>query len=324
MNATAPNIVVLIPCFNESITIGDVIANFRQALPEARIYVYDNNSSDDTIERARKAGGIVCEEHRQGKGHVVRRMFRDIDADWYVMVDGDNTYDASLAPEMLRIAMSGPYDLVNCVRRDVEQEAYRGGHRIGNRLLTAAVQIIFGHPIRDMLSGYKVFSRRFVKSFPAFSGGFDIETELTVHALELDMPIAYIEGAYRGRVSGSESKLKTYRDGFRILRFIIALLKHERPLLLFGSCGLILALVSLVLGTPVVMYYLHTGLVPRFPTAILAMGIMLLAFLSMTTGIILDTVTRGRNEIRRLIYLQITAPTKPEPSIDDRRTFTIT
>ena len=315
MNTVAPNIVVLIPCFNESITIGDVIADFRQALPKSRIYVFDNNSSDNTIERAINAGAFVRQEPMQGKGHVVRRMFRDIDADWYVMVDGDNTYDASLAPEMLRIAMSGPYDLVNCVRRDVEQEAYRGGHRIGNQMLTAAVQLIFGHPIRDMLSGYKVFSKRFVKSFSAFSGGFDIETELTLHALELNIPVAYIEGKYRGRVPGSESKLKTYRDGFRILRFIIALLKHERPLLLFGSCGIILALVSLALGMPVVMQYLHTGLVPRFPTAILAMGIMLLAFLSLTTGIILDTVTRGRNEMRRLAYLQIAAPTNPESEV---------
>ncbi len=307
MNAAAHRIAVLIPCFNEAITISDVIGNYRQALPEADIYVYDNNSSDDTVQCAQNAGAIVRQEYLQGKGHVVRRMFRDINADWYVMVDGDNTYNANIAPEMLRIAMTGSYDLVNCVRREVGQEAYRGGHRFGNWLLTKVVCKVFGRPVRDMLSGYKVFSRRFVKSFPALSGGFNIETELTVHALELNIPVAYVEGDYRGRIPGSVSKLNTYRDGFRILRFIVALIKHERPLLLFLSCAVVLAFASLTLGVPVVLQYLHTGMVPRFPTAILAMGIMLLAFLSLTTGIILDTVTRGRKEMRMLAYLQTAA-----------------
>jgi glycosyltransferase involved in cell wall biosynthesis len=301
-------IAVLIPCYNEAPSIGSVVSDFQRALPLAQIFVYDNNSTDGTSQIARAAGATVREEHQQGKGHVVRRMFRDIDADLYVLVDGDNTYDAHIAPRMLEIATSGPYDLVNCVRREEGFTSYRPGHRFGNALLTTIVRWMFGDGVRDMLSGYKVLSRRFVKSFPALADGFDIETEIAVHALGLAMPITHVEGSYRGRPPGSQSKLRTYRDGFRILWLISVLAKHERPMLFFSVFGVILASLSLVLGLPVVFHYLTTGRVPRFPTAILAMGIMLLAFLSLTTGIILDTVTRGRREAKMLIYLQQSSP----------------
>lgn len=298
-------IAVLIPCYNEEVAIGDVVREFRRALPDARIYVYDNNSHDGTARVAAAAGATVHSETRQGKGHVVRRMFRDIEADWYVMVDGDATYDAAIAPAMLHLAMDGPCDLVNCVRRETEQSAYREGHRWGNRALTGTVRHIFGDQVQDMLSGYKVFSRRFVKSFPVLSAGFDIETELAIHALELAMPVAHLEGDYRGRPPGSQSKLRTYRDGWRILRLIVRMVRHERPMLFFGVIALLLALLSMGLGTPVVLHYLATGLVPRFPTAFLALGIMVLAALSLTTGVVLDTVSRGRREVRMLAYLQI-------------------
>jgi glycosyltransferase involved in cell wall biosynthesis len=301
-------IVVLIPCYNEALTIGKVIADFHLALPQAAIYVYDNNSEDGTREVALAAGAIVRSEPAQGKGNVVRRMFRDVEADFYIMVDGDDTYETSLAPDMLRLAMSGPLDLVNCIRRETEDAAYRGGHRLGNRLLTGVVRRIFGNRLLDMLSGYKVFSRRFVKSFPALSAGFDIETELTVHALELSMPVAHVQGSYRGRPEGSESKLRTYRDGWRILMLILKLVRHERPMVFFGMLAALSTLVALALIEPVVITYLNTGLVPRLPTAVLSMGIMLLACLSLTTGTILDTVTRGRRELRLLTYLQYPAP----------------
>ncbi len=301
-------IAVLIPCYNEAVAIANVVRDFKAALPDAAIYVFDNNSSDNTFQEALTAGANVRMETQQGKGHVVRRMFRDIDADFYLMVDGDDTYDAGLAPDMLKMAMSGPYDLVNCVRRETEDAAYREGHRLGNWLLTGVVRRIFGNRILDMLSGYKVFSRRFVKSFPALSTGFDIETELTVHTLELAMPAAHIEGLYRGRPAGSESKLRTYRDGWRILMLILKLVRHERPMVFFGVLAGLLASLALGLMWPVLLTYLETGLVPRFPTAFLSMGIMLLASLSLFTGIILDTVTRGRKELRMLTYLQHPAP----------------
>jgi len=274
------------------------------ALPNATIYVYDNNSKDRTAEFAHEAGAVVRGESMQGKGHVVRRMFRDVDADFYIMADGDDTYETSLAPEMLQLAISGPFDLVNCVRLEVEDAAYRGGHRFGNRLLTGVVRRIFGDRVRDMLSGYKVFSRRYVKSFPALSQGFDIETELTVHALELAMPVAHVHGPYRGRPEGSESKLRTYRDGWRILMLILRLVRHERPMFFFGMMAFVLIAVALFLIAPVIEQYLQTGLVPRLPTAVLSTGIILLAFLSLTTGIVLDTVSRGRREVRMLAYLQ--------------------
>ncbi|WP_288830423.1 glycosyltransferase family 2 protein [uncultured Paraburkholderia sp.] len=297
-------IAVLIPCYNEEVAIGKVVRNFREALPEATIYVYNNNSRDRTASVAAQAGAIVRQETQQGKGHVVRRMFRDIDADYYIMVDGDDTYEADLAPEMLRTAMSGPFDLVNYIRRETEDAAYRGGHRFGNLMLTGVVRKIFGNRVKDMLSGYKTFSRRFVKSFPALSAGFDIETELTIHALELSMPISHVEGPYRGRPEGSESKLNTYRDGWRILKLIMKLIRHERPMFFFGGVSVLLTLIALVLIEPVFVTYVETGLVPRLPTAILSVSLVILASLSLMTGMILDTVSRGRREMRMLAYLQ--------------------
>ena len=299
-----PQIAVLIPCYNEAITVGNVVNNFKQALPDAKIYVYDNNSSDETVNMAIKAGAIVRHEPMQGKGHVVRRMFRDIEADLYILVDGDDTYDANIAREMVSLAIEENYDIVNCVCRDMEQTAYRLGHRFGNRLLNGMVRFIFGSYIQDMLSGYKVLSRRFVKSFPVLSKGFDIETEIAIHALELSMPVANIEGAYRSRPEGSQSKLNTYRDALRIIWLITLLFKHERPMQFFSIVWLILVLISLAFGIPVFIQYLQTGLVPRLPTAVLSIGIMLIAFLSLMTGFILDTVTRGRLETKMLVYLQ--------------------
>jgi glycosyltransferase involved in cell wall biosynthesis len=307
MSAT-PSVAVLIPCYNEAVTIADVVASFKAALPQARILVYDNNSTDGTAAAAKAAGVQVFNETMQGKGNVVRRMFRDIDADFYILVDGDGTYDAAMAPAMLQLAITGHIDLVNCVRRSSDAgarvDAYRRGHRSGNRLLTAMVTIIFGNRLTDMLSGYKLLSRRFVKSFPALSGGFDIETELSVHALELSLPIGHLTGDYKGRPEGSASKLNTYRDGLRILWLIVVLVKHERPLQLFGAASCILLVAALLLGAPVVTHYLATGLVPRLPTAVLATGLILIAALSFATGLILDTVTRGRREARMLSYLQ--------------------
>ena len=306
---TKPIIAVLLPCYNEALTIAQVIVRFRAALPEAMIYVFDNNSTDATAQVAADAGAIVRHELLQGKGYVMRRMFRDIEADYYIIADGDDTYDAALAPAMLACAAAGPYDLVNCVRLETDEGAYRAGHRLGNRLLTGAVRLIFGDRVRDMLSGYKVLSRRFVKSFPMLATGFDIETEIAVHALELALPIAHLEGAYAPRPPGSESKLRTYRDGWRILRLIVRLLRHERPLAFFGGLAGLAFVLAAVLMVPVLRTYLATGLVPRLPTAVLATGIVLVGALSLTTGIILDTVTRGRREARLLAYLGQRAPT---------------
>ena len=299
-------VAILIPCYNEALTIEKVIHDFKIELPEAKIYVYDNNSTDDTVSRARVAGAVVRSENIQGKGAVIRRMFRDVIADYYVMVDGDDTYDSSVVLEMLRIANEGPYDLVNCVRIAVGKDAYRVGHRIGNTLLTGVVSYIFGDQIKDMLSGYKVLSNRYVKSFPAFSSGFDIETEITVHALELSMPVAQVKGSYRVRPEGSESKLSTYKDGFRILFQIINLFKYERPMQFFSIISIILLCISLGMGIPVVIHFFQTGLVPRLPTALLSVGIMLLAFLSFINGLILDTITRGRKEAKLLLMVWIT------------------
>jgi glycosyltransferase involved in cell wall biosynthesis len=298
-----PRVAVLIPCYNEAITIAKVVEDFRAAVPSAAIYVYDNNSTDHTAEEARAAGAVVHQEILQGKGHVVRRMFRDIDADFYVMVDGDDTYDAAIAPQMIDLARCG-HDLVNCFREHVDYAAYRGGHRWGNAMLNGVVRNVFGDRVRDMLSGYKVFSRRFVKSLPALSQGFDIETELTIHALELAMPVAHVHGRYKKRPAGSESKLRTYHDGYRILMMIFRLMRHERPLIFFGAIAGFLALIAVLLSIPLALTYLRTGLVPRLPTAILSTGIMLLAALSFFAGIILDTITRGRREVRLLAYLQ--------------------
>jgi glycosyltransferase involved in cell wall biosynthesis len=302
-----PVVAVIIPCLNEEAAIGAVVRDFRAALPDAAIYVYDNGSTDRTFERARAAGAVVRVETLRGKGNVVRRMFADVDADVYVLVDGDDTYDASAAPKLIERLVSQQLDMVNGARVTEIQGAYRAGHRFGNALLTGMVAFIFGDRFKDILSGYRVLSRRFVKSFPALSTGFETETELTVHALELRMPIAEVETAYKDRPAGSASKLRTFRDGFRILKTIVELLKEERPLAFFASLFAILALASISLAAPILITYERTGLVPRFPTAILATGTMLLAFLSLTCGLILDTVSRGRRELKRLAYLQVPA-----------------
>jgi glycosyltransferase involved in cell wall biosynthesis len=304
----ALRVAVLVPCKDEQAAIGRVVSAFRTTLPGATIYVYDNNSTDLTLEVARAAGAVVGVERLQGKGNVVRRMFSDIDADVYVLVDGDDTYDAASSPAMIAKLVHEQLDMVNGSRQTQITEAYRAGHRFGNALLTGMVALIFGNRFQDLLSGYRVFSRRFVKSFPALSTGFEIETELTVHALELRMPVAEVATPYKDRPAGSASKLKTYRDGVRILRTIVNLMKGDRPLLFFSLAFGVLVVVSLVLAYPVFETYEKTGLVPRFPTAILSSAIMLLAFLCLFAGLILDTVTQGRRELKRLRYLEIPAP----------------
>jgi glycosyltransferase involved in cell wall biosynthesis len=301
-------VAVLVPCYNEEAAIGAVVSDFRAALPGATVYVYDNNSTDGTKARAAAAGAVVRGEPLQGKGNVVRRMFADVEADAYVLVDGDDTYHAASAPAMVDRLVSEHLDMVVARRITEIEEAYRRGHRLGNRVLTGVVARVFGDRFSDILSGYRVFSRRFVKSFPALTREFEIETELTVHALELDMPIAEVDTPYKARPAGSASKLRTYRDGVRILTAILVLFKEERPLAFFGIMGLVLLIVSLGLGYPVVAEYLRTGLVPRFPTAILATGLMILAFLSFTSGLVLETVTRGRKELKRLAYLAVPGP----------------
>ncbi|QCQ21781.1 glycosyltransferase family 2 protein [Desulfoglaeba alkanexedens] len=299
---------VLVPCYNEARSIAAVIRDFKESLPGAEVYVYDNNSSDGTALVAREAGAVVRSVIQQGKGNVVRRMFADIDADVYVLVDGDDTYDASSAPVLVSKLLDEQLDMVVGTRFGrFETTAFRAGHKLGNRLLTRCVALLFGRTFTDMLSGYRVFSRRFVKSFPALAQGFETETELTVHALELRMPIAEIETPYRSRPEGSTSKLRTYRDGWRILMMILTLFREERPLAFFMLVFGALASTSLALAVPIVVTYLKTGLVPRFPTAILSTGMMLLAFLSLTAGFILDTVTRGRLEMKRLFYLSVPA-----------------
>lgn len=307
-------IAVLVPCFNEAVTIAKVVADFRRTLPNAAIHVYDNNSSDDTAANARNAGAIVRTETRQGKGAVVRRMFADIDADIYVMTDGDDTYDAASAPALIELLVSGPLDLVNGARETDSPAAFRPGHRFGNRLLTGLVDRIFGADVNDMLSGYKIFSRRYVKSFPAMSTGFEIETELIIHALEMRLPIAEVATPYRVRAEGSSSKLHTFRDGFRILRLIAQLVKEERPIQFFGLLGAIAGTIAIVLGTSVVIEFVETGLVPRLPTALFATGAMLAALLAFFSGLILETVTRGRREIKRLAYLAFAPPGRGDES----------
>jgi glycosyltransferase involved in cell wall biosynthesis len=304
-----PRIAVLIPCYNEAEAIAGVVRDFAAALPEATIYVYDNNSRDQTREIAAQAGAIVRTETFQGKGNVVRRMFADVEAEVYVLVDGDGTYDAASARGMVDQLLANSLDMVNGARVPVAAAAFRPGHVLGNRMLTGTVALIFGDRIKDMLSGYRVMSRRFVKSFPALAAGFETETELTVHALELRLPTAEVQTPYRDRPAGSVSKLRTYRDGFRILRTIFFLVKEERPLQFFAGMALILFVASLVLGTPVVAEFIRTGLVPRFPTAILATGLMIMAAVSFVAGLILDTVTVGRREMKRLHYLSLQGPT---------------
>jgi glycosyltransferase involved in cell wall biosynthesis len=299
-------IAVLVPCFNEETAVATVIADFRRALPTAGIFVYDNNSSDRTVAVARDAGAEVRSERRQGKGHVVRRMFADVDADIYVLVDGDATYDAASVQRMIEAMLSDRLDMVVGLRVDQAAAAYRPGHRTGNRLLTGFLSSVFGQAFKDILSGYRVFSRRFVKSFPVLSDGFEIETELSVHALELALPVAEIETPYYARPEGSVSKLNTWRDGFRILGTILRLYRSEKPLRFFTAIGVFLTLISVGLAIPVLVTYFEQGVVPRLPTAVLSMGLMILAMLSVSSGLVLDTVTRGRREMKLLAYLSQT------------------
>lgn len=303
-----PNIAVILPCYNEEAAIAQTVAGFRAALPGAAIYVYDNNSSDRTVTVAREAGAIVRTERMQGKGNVVRRMFADVDADIYVMADGDATYDAAAAPAMIAKMRDEGLDMVVGTRVHEAADAYRRGHVLGNRAMTGLLARLFGRSFTDIFSGYRVFSRRFVKSFPVLSAGFEIETEISVHALELKMPVGEMETRYLARPEGSASKLSTYRDGARIARTILTLYRIEKPMLFFGWIALALALLAVVLAVPLAMTYLETGLVPRFPTAILATGLVILAALSSFAGLILDTVVRGRREVRRLAYLGQPAP----------------
>src|SRR3981189_629712 len=303
MTPSSMRVAVLVPCFNEEAAGATVAADFRKALPSAGIFVYDNNSSDRTIAVARDAGAEVRSERHQGKGHVVRRMFADIDADIYVLVDGDATYDAASAPRMIEMLLSDHLDMVVGFRVDQAEAAYRPGHRTGNRMLTGFLSSVFGQAFKDTLSGYRVFSRRFVKSFPVLSDGFEIETELSVHALELALPVAEIETPYYARPQGSFSKLNTWRDGFRILGTILRLYRSEKPLRFFTAIGIFLMLVAISLAVPIIVTYLEEGLVPRLPTAVLSTGLMILGVLSVSSGLVLDTVTRGRREMKLLAYL---------------------
>jgi glycosyltransferase involved in cell wall biosynthesis len=306
-----PRIAVLLPCYNEEAAIAATIAGFRAALPSASIYVYDNNSRDRTRELAAEAGAIVRTERQQGKGNVVRRMFADVDADVYVMADGDLTYDPGAAPGMVGMLLADQLDMVVGTRRHEEKDAYRGGHVLGNRVFTGLLSGLFGRSFSDIFSGYRVFSRRFVKSFPVLSSGFEIETEMSVHALELRMPVGELETSYGARPEGSQSKLSTYSDGWRILKTIGTLYRVERPTLFYGAIGMLLLAAAVVLAIPLVVTYVHTGLVPRFPTAILVTGLVIIAVLCFFAGLILDTVTRGRREVRRLAYLSVLGPPAP-------------
>ena len=303
-----PKVAVILPCYNEEAAIAQTVAGFRAALPGAAIYVYDNNSADRTVEVAREAGAIVRTERMQGKGNVVRRMFADVDADIYVMADGDATYDAAAAPAMIAKMRDEGLDMVVGTRIHEAADAYRRGHVLGNRAMTGLLARLFGRSFTDIFSGYRVFSRRFVKSFPVLSAGFEIETEISVHALELKMPVGEVETRYLARPEGSASKLSTYRDGARIARTIMTLYRIEKPMLFFGIIALALAILAVILAVPLVTTYMATGLVPRFPTAILATGLVILAALSSFAGLILDTVVRGRREVRRLAYLAQPAP----------------
>jgi glycosyltransferase involved in cell wall biosynthesis len=306
-------IAVLVPCFNEAAAIGKVVADFKAALPTATVYVYDNNSTDNTVEVATAAGAEVRRETRRGKGNVVRRMFQDIEADIYVMVDGDDTYEAGVAQKLVDKLVEDNLDMVVGRRVETHEAAYRAGHRLGNAVLTGLVRWLFGAQIVDMLSGYRVFSRRFVKSFPSFSREFEIETELTVHAMQMRMPVAEVDTNYKERPPGSTSKLRTFRDGWRILLTITNLMRNERPLLFFSLVGLLIAIVAVILGVPVFLEFLDTHLVRRFPTAILCTGLVVISFLCVATGLILDLVSHVRRESKRLAYLSYPAPRPPPP-----------
>ncbi len=305
---STPRIAVLLPCYNEEAAIAQTVAGFAQVLPGATVYVYDNNSRDQTRSVAAAAGAVVRTERQQGKGHVVRRMFADIDADIYVMADGDLTYDPAAAPAMVEMLLSEQLDMVVGTRTHEVSDAYRGGHVLGNKLFTGLLAGLFGRSFSDIFSGYRVFSRRFVKSFPVLSSGFEIETEMSVHALELRMPVGEFETNYGARPEGSHSKLSTFSDGGRILRTIFTLYRVERPVLFYGSIGALLLAAAIVLAVPLVVTYIHPGLVPRFPTAILVTGMTIVSVLCVFSGLILDTVTRGRREVRCLAYLSLPAP----------------
>ena len=302
---SGPRVAVMVPCYNEEATVGMVVQAFARELPEAVVYVYDNNSTDRTIEVARAAGAVVGREPLQGKGHVIRRMFSDIEADVYVLVDGDATYEPASAAPMVDMLLADGLDMVTGTRVTQIRAAYRLGHRFGNGMLTGMVASVFGNRITDMLSGYRVFSRRFVKSFPALSSGFETETEFTIHALELKMPLGEMDTPYRDRGAGSTSKLNTYRDGVRILWTIVNLIKDQRPLPFFGCLALLLATLGIALSIPIFIEFHRTHLVPRFPTAILSTGMVLLAFILMVCGLVLDSVSRGRKEAKRMVYLSI-------------------
>lgn len=319
MGTDALRIAVLLPCYNEEAAVAQTVAAFRAALPAAAIYVYDNNSSDRTRDVAAAAGATVRTEGRQGKGHVVRRMFADVEADIYVMADGDATYDAAAAPALIARLVDERLDMVVGARQSEVEAAYRRGHRLGNRLFTGLLARLFGASFSDIFSGYRIFSRRFAKSFPALARGFETETEISIHALELAMPVAEVTTAYAARPEGSHSKLSTYRDGWRIMRTIGHLFRIERPVLFYGSFGLFLAAVAIVLSIPLFITFAQTGEVPRFPTAILATGLMILAFMSFMCGLILDTVVRGRREMRRLAYLALPAVGEESTSLQDVR-----
>lgn len=308
MSPSKPRIAVLLPCYNEEAAIAQTVADFRAALPDATVFVYDNNSQDRTAEVAAAAGAIVRTETMQGKGRVVRRMFADVEADIYIMADGDATYEAAAAPALVARLVNEHLDMVVGARKSEVEEAYRRGHRLGNAMLTGMLARIFGRSFTDILSGYRVFSRRFVKSFPVLSAGFEIETEISVHALEMRMPVAEVVTAYAARPEGSVSKLSTYRDGWRILNTIMRLFRQERPMGFFGALAGMFALAALILAAPVLVTYLQTGLVPRLPTALLSTGLMIVAVLNLMTGLILDTVVKGRLEVRRLAYLSLPGP----------------
>ncbi|MGH3631241.1 MAG: glycosyltransferase family 2 protein [Sciscionella sp.] len=308
MTAVNPQIAAIVPCYNEAASVGAVVKDLREAVPGMTVYVYDNNSTDETTEVATAAGAIVRSESRKGKGNVVRRAFADIDADVYVLIDGDDTYDASACGDLIRTLREGPYDQVTGIRKQTTDTAYRPGHALGNRLFNALVSSIFGTRVTDMLSGYRVFSRRFVKCFPAVSREFEIETELTVHSVKLRVPQTEVPVGFKDRPDGSDSKLRTYHDGIRILRLILELTRNERPLLYHGVLALVLFFIGIGIGIPVIAEYVHTGLVPRFPTAILASSLVILAFLVLMTGFILDGLRRNRQESARLFYLTLPAP----------------
>jgi glycosyltransferase involved in cell wall biosynthesis len=307
---SGPSTAILIPALNEAATIEIVITGFRAHLPEAKIFVCDNNSDDDTAMIARRAGASVLNEERRGKGNAVRRMFADIDADFYLMVDGDATYDPAVAPRMISMVAEGRYDLINAARKPTASASFPSGHRFGNWLLTGVIGLAFSTVATDMLSGYKAFSRRFVKTFPALSSGFEIETEIIIHAWELRLPVFEIEAWYGERPYASMSKLRKFRDGFRILRLLSFFIRQERPIAFFGLLSALLFGASLWLGLPVVIEFLATGLVPRLPTAVLATTLLLCAVIAVFSGLILDAIAQARREIKRLNYLSVPPPSQ--------------